>query len=79
MKKFNDENFYWKRNGKEALFLNMPKDLPIIDYHCHLSPKEIYEDLKFKDLTEVWLKGDHYKWRVMRAHGIDEERNHRFR
>ena len=49
------------------------KDLPIIDYHCHLSPKEIYEDLPFGNIGEMWLAGDHYKWRLMRAFGIDEK------
>lgn len=49
------------------------KDLPIIDYHCHLSPKEIYEDKPFSDIGEMWLAGDHYKWRLMRAYGIDEK------
>lgn len=49
------------------------KDLPIIDYHCHLSPKEIYEDLPFDNIGQMWLGGDHYKWRLMRAYGIDEK------
>lgn len=49
------------------------KDLPIIDYHCHLSPKEIYEDRPFDNIGEMWLAGDHYKWRLMRACGIDEK------
>ena len=49
------------------------KDLPIIDYHCHLSPKEIYEDKPFENIGQMWLAGDHYKWRLMRAVGIDEE------
>lgn len=49
------------------------KDLPIIDYHCHLSPKEIYEDREFSDVGEIFLGGDHYKWRLMRCHGIDEK------
>lgn len=48
------------------------KDLPIIDYHCHLSPKEIYEDKVFSNIGEMWLGGDHYKWRLMRAVGVDE-------
>lgn len=48
------------------------KDLPIIDYHCHLSPKEIYEDKPFDNIGEMWLAGDHYKWRLMRGYGIDE-------
>lgn len=49
------------------------KDLPIIDYHCHLSPKEIYEDKPFCDISEIWLAGDHYKWRLMRGYGVDEK------
>ena len=52
---------------------NEIKDLPIIDYHCHLSPKEIYEDKVFGDLGEMWLGGDHYKWRLMRFYGIEEK------
>lgn len=48
------------------------KDLPIIDYHCHLSPKEIYEDKPFSDIGEIWLAGDHYKWRLMRGYGVKE-------
>ena len=48
------------------------KDLPIVDYHCHLSPKEIYEDKPFDNIGEMWLGGDHYKWRLMRTAGIDE-------
>lgn len=49
------------------------KDLPIIDYHCHLSPKEIFEDRPFDDIGEIWLAGDHYKWRLMRGYGVDEK------
>ena len=48
------------------------KDLPIIDYHCHLSPKEIYENKVFGNIGEMWLAGDHYKWRLMRFYGVDE-------
>jgi len=48
------------------------KDLPIIDYHCHLSPKEIYEDKVFDNIGEMWLAADHYKWRLMRANGVEE-------
>ncbi len=50
------------------------RKMPIIDYHCHLSPKEIYEDKKFDTITELWLGGDHYKWRLMRAYGMEEDR-----
>ena len=49
------------------------KNIPILDYHCHINPKEIYEDRKFKNITEVWLGGDHYKWRQMRTCGVDEK------
>lgn len=55
----------------EEIYRNI-KDLPIIDYHCHLSPKEIYLDKPFDDIAELWLSGDHYKWRLMRSAGIDE-------
>ena len=46
--------------------------MPIVDYHCHVSPKEIYEDRRFENITQVWLGGDHYKWRIMRSNGVDE-------
>ena len=46
--------------------------MPVIDYHCHISPKEIYENRRFKNITELWLEGDHYKWRLMRFAGVDE-------
>lgn len=49
------------------------KDLPIIDYHCHLSPEEIFEDRPFDDIGGIWLAGDHYKWRLMRGYGVDEK------
>lgn len=73
MKKFMDENFLLNNDIAVELFHSYAKDMPIIDYHCHLSPKEIYEDKQFKNITEAWLYGDHYKWRVMRAYGIDEK------
>lgn len=73
MKKFMDENFLLHNQTAIELFHNVAKELPIIDFHCHLSPKEIYENKKFKNITEVWLYGDHYKWRLMRANGIDEK------
>ncbi|GJM69864.1 hypothetical protein HMSSN036_20800 [Paenibacillus macerans] len=57
----------------KELYHQYAKELPIIDYHCHLSPQEIYENKKFRNITEAWLGGDHYKWRVMRACGVDEE------
>jgi len=67
-----DENFLLHNDTAVELFHGYAKQLPIIDYHCHLSPQEIYEDKRFGNLTEVWLYGDHYKWRAMRANGVEE-------
>ncbi|MDR3120507.1 MAG: glucuronate isomerase [Clostridiales bacterium] len=67
------ENLFFTAAPARALYEKYAKELPIIDYHCHLSPKEIYEDRRFSDLGEIWLAHDHYKWRAMRAFGIDEE------
>ncbi|GGG08485.1 uronate isomerase [Paenibacillus albidus] len=72
-KRFMDENFLLSNETAVQLFHNHAKDMPIIDYHCHLSPKEIYENKSFNNITEAWLYGDHYKWRVMRANGIEEK------
>ncbi|GLO64637.1 glucuronate isomerase [Oceanobacillus kimchii] len=72
MKKFMDDNFLLSNNIAEDLFHNYAKNMPIIDYHCHLSPKEIYMNKRYSNITEVWLYGDHYKWRAMRAAGVDE-------
>lgn len=73
MKKFMDENFLLDNDTAVNLYHKYAKDMPIIDYHCHLNPKEIFENKKFKNITEVWLYGDHYKWRAMRSNGIDEK------
>ncbi|URZ05408.1 glucuronate isomerase [Clostridium felsineum] len=73
MKKFMDENFMLSTKVAEDLYNNFAKDMPIIDYHCHISPQEICENKKFKNITEVWLYGDHYKWRLMRSSGVDEK------
>jgi len=73
MKKFMDENFLLSNDTAINLYNNYAKDMPIIDYHCHLNPKEIFENKKFKNITEAWLYGDHYKWRAMRSNGIDEK------
>ncbi|WP_041086123.1 glucuronate isomerase [Jeotgalibacillus soli] len=73
MKPFMDQDFLLKNETAVHLFHDYAKEMPIIDYHCHLSPKEIYENKKFKNITEAWLYGDHYKWRVMRANGVAEE------
>ncbi|WP_264453860.1 glucuronate isomerase [Paenibacillus polymyxa] len=71
-KAFLDENFLLSNPTAEILYHQYAKDMPIIDYHCHLSPQEIYENKAFKNITEAWLYGDHYKWRLMRANGVEE-------
>ena len=70
MKKFMGRNFLLESETAKELFHNCAADMPIIDYHCHISPKEIWEDRAFHNLTELWLEGDHYKWRIMRACGL---------
>jgi len=72
MKQFLDDNFVLQNETAEYLYHQHAKHLPIIDYHCHLDPKMIAEDHKFDNLGEIWLAGDHYKWRAMRTNGIDE-------
>lgn len=69
---FINDNFMLKTTAARQLY-NAVKDLPIIDYHCHLSPKMIAEDYKFRNAFDLFLGGDHYKWRQMRTNGIDEE------
>jgi len=73
MKPFLDENFLLNSKTAEVLYHQFAKDMPIIDYHCHLPPDQIAEDKNFENLTQVWLYGDHYKWRAMRANGVPEE------
>jgi glucuronate isomerase len=73
MKKFMDENFLLSNNTAVNLYHNYAKNMPIIDYHCHINPREIYENKRFNNITEAWLYGDHYKWRAMRSNGIDEK------
>lgn len=72
MKQFLDENFLLKTKTAYRLYHEFAKDMPIIDYHCHLPPQQIAEDTRFQNLTQGWLYGDHYKWRAMRANGADE-------
>lgn len=69
MKRFLDENFLLENETAMTLYHEYAKDMPIFDYHNHLSPKEIYEDKCFDDIAEVWLGGDHYKWRILRTNG----------
>ncbi|MFA5341512.1 MAG: glucuronate isomerase, partial [Clostridia bacterium] len=64
--------YIYSQNGQK-LYEEQARNLPIIDYHCHLNPKEIYEDKQFENIGVMWLGADHYKWRLMRSFGIDEE------
>ena len=78
MKKFMDKDFLLETETAKKLFHEHAEKMPIIDYHCHLQPREIYEDKKFRNLAEVWLGagdryGDHYKWRALRARGYEED------
>ncbi|ADU22661.1 glucuronate isomerase [Ruminococcus albus] len=72
MKSFMDKDFVLKNPTAITLYENYAKDMPIFDFHCHLSVEEIYNDKKFSSITECWLGGDHYKWRLMREMGVDE-------
>ena len=73
MKEFLDENFLLKTKTAQRLFHDYAKDMPVIDYHCHLPPQQIADDTQFENLTQCWLYGDHYKWRAMRINGVSEE------
>jgi len=82
MKAFMDQNFLLETATAQHLYHDYAKNLPLVDYHCHLNPQEIYEDRRFNNLTEVWLggqnpdgtyAGDHYKWRLMRSNGVEED------
>lgn len=73
MKAFMDENFLLETETAKLLYHDFAKDMPIFDFHCHLSAKEIAENQSFFNLTEVWLSDDHYKWRALRTNGIEEE------
>ena len=72
MKDFLDENFLLQTKTAQTLYHEFAEEMPIIDYHNHLMPDQIAEDKNFENITQVWLYGDHYKWRAMRANGIDE-------
>jgi glucuronate isomerase len=69
---FIGEDFLLSNPAARRLYHSFAEREPILDYHCHLSPREIAENRQFRNLTEIWLDGDHYKWRAMRANGVDE-------
>ena len=73
MKQFMDKDFLLSTPTAQHLFHDYAAKMPILDYHCHINPKEIAEDRKFENITQVWLGGDHYKWRQMRTNGVDEK------
>jgi glucuronate isomerase len=73
MKEFINEDFLLQNDVARALYHDHSSGMPIIDYHCHLSPEAIANDRRFEDLGQLWLEGDHYKWRAMRANGVDEK------
>jgi len=73
MKPFMNEDFLLKSEAARVLYHDHAAKMPIIDYHCHINPMEIYQDKRYDSITEVWLGGDHYKWRAMRSCGVAEE------
>lgn len=73
MKKFLDSDFLLSTKTAQKLYHEYAASMPILDYHCHINPQEIYEDRQFENITQVWLGGDHYKWRQMRSNGIEEK------
>lgn len=72
MKTFMCDNFLLQNEVAVKLYHNFAKEMPIYDYHCHLNPKEIAENKRYRNITDIWLGGDHYKWRAMRSNGVDE-------
>ena len=73
MKAFMDKDFILSTETAKKLYHEYAEVMPVLDYHCHLNPQEIYEDRKFDNITQVWLGGDHYKWRQMRSNGVEEK------
>lgn len=73
LKKFMDKDFLLENEIAKKLYHDIAKDMPIIDYHCHIPPQEIYENRRFENITQIWLGGDHYKWRIMRSNGVEEK------
>lgn len=73
MKPFMDEDFLLNSDAAKVLYHDHAKHMPIVDYHCHIDPKEIAEDRRFENIAQMWLSADHYKWRLMRAGGVSEE------
>ena len=72
MKKFMDENFLLSSGTAQKLYHEYAEKMPVLDYHCHISPQEIAEDGRFENIARIWLDKDHYKWRQMRSAGVEE-------
>lgn len=73
MKAFMDKDFILTNETAQKLFHSYAEVMPVLDYHCHINPEEIAKDRQFENITQVWLGGDHYKWRFMRSSGVDEK------
>ena len=73
MKQFMDRDFLLSTPTAVTLYHEYAAGMPLVDYHCHIDPKEIWENRQFENLTQIWLGGDHYKWRIMRSNGVPEE------
>ena len=73
MNKFMDDNFLLQTETAKTLYHEYAAKMPIFDYHCHLPPQQVADDTQFENITQAWLYGDHYKWRALRANGIDEK------
>ena len=73
MKPFMDKDFLLETDTAKRLYHEYAAKVPIIDYHCHINPREIAENRRFENITQVWLGGDHYKWRLMRSNGVEEK------
>ena len=73
MKAFLDEEFLLQNEPARRLYHGWAEKMPIVDYHCHIDPRDIAEDRRFDNITQVWLGGDHYKWRLIRSNGVPEE------
>lgn len=67
MKEFLDQNFLLSTGVSQQLYHTYAAGLPILDYHCHIDPRELWEDRRYENLTQLWLGSDHYKWRLMRS------------
>ena len=76
---FIHDDFLLTNQTSRNLYHEYAAKMPIIDYHCHLPPEEIAENKTWSTITELWLDGDHYKWRAMRSNGVDEKLGHRRR